>query len=579
MPQAQSQEKAGSLEALAQAHFPRERGFTSAEWKLLTRATEGELAVCGPSSSPADPTNDPSKAERGDGNVGWSREREIGADLIRWLCVDHRAKEQVDPLGVRILGAKITGELDLDLVIAPFPITLWHCALTGETVLRRAEIPQVDLQGTWTRSIRADGAIIKGSVFLRNGFHADGEVRLLEAKVGGDLDCHGGTFNGSGGHALSADEVDVGGGVILGGKFTAQGEVRLVGARIGGHLVCADGTFNNPEGNALDADFAQVRGNVYLSWFSAYGVVALRGARIEGGLDCRWATFREATLDVRSARASFLWDDRDHWPQPGKLHLDGLVYGQIGEGPKDARTRLEWLALQPEEKPFPTQPYLQLAKVLREAGDYDGAVKVLIEMERLRRLQADQYRPDRQAISWLFREFAGYGYDPARSAWAIAALSGLGWILYRRSYLLGGMVPTEKDASGDFNRDGQTPSRYERFAPLMYSLENSVPLVKLGQTDKWQPNPDLGASPSRNAKWIKSAGREKSWPVWLCWLERLLVWAGLLAPIDSKAPPSRFGRFGTSPRFLRWFLWFQILLGWVLATLFVAGVTGIIRKD
>jgi hypothetical protein len=35
----------------------------------------------------------------------------------------------------------------------------------------------------------------------------------------------------------------------------------------------------------------------------------------------------------------------------------------------------------------------------------------------------------------------------------------------------------------------------------------------------------------------------------------------------------------TYPKFLRWFLWVQILLGWLLATLFLAGVTGIVRKD
>ena len=441
------------------------------------------------------------------------------------------------------------------------------------------EIPQVDLQGTWTKSIHADGAIVKGPVFLRNGFHADGEVRLLEAHVGGDLDCHGGSFSGRGGHALSADGVDVRGTVLLSYKFSAQGEVRLVGARVGGHLVCVDGIFNNPEGNALDADFAQVGGSVILSRFNAHGNVTLRGARIEGALDCTQATFDEATLDVRSARASVLHDDRDLWPQPGKLLLDGFVYGRVASGPKDAPTRLGWLALQPEEKPFPTQPYLQLAKVLREAGDYAGSVKVLIEMERRRRWQGDQGRPDRQAVSWLFRESAGYGYDPARSVWAILALTGVGWILYRRSYLMGGMVPTEKDAAGDFQRDGRTPSHYGTFSPLAYSVENAVPLVKLGQADRWQPNPDPGAWPRRNAKWIRGAGRAQDWPRRLRWLERLLVFVGLLAPVDLKTPPSRCSRLGTSPRFLRWFLWAQILLGWLLATLFVAGVTGIIRKD
>jgi hypothetical protein len=36
---------------------------------------------------------------------------------------------------------------------------------------------------------------------------------------------------------------------------------------------------------------------------------------------------------------------------------------------------------------------------------------------------------------------------------------------------------------------------------------------------------------------------------------------------------THYRRLGTSPRFLRWFLWAQILLGWLLATLFVAGFT------
>jgi len=33
------------------------------------------------------------------------------------------------------------------------------------------------------------------------------------------------------------------------------------------------------------------------------------------------------------------------------------------------------------------------------------------------------------------------------------------------------------------------------------------------------------------------------------------------------------------PGFLRWFRWVQVLLGWLLATLFVAGVTGVVRKE
>jgi len=50
--------------------------------------------------------------------------------------------------------------------------------------------------------------------------------------------------------------------------------------------------------------------------------------------------------------------------------------------------------------------------------------------------------------------------------------------------------------------------------------------------------------------------------------------------MDNPANPrSRLSRFGTSPKFVRWFLWAQILLGWLLATLFLAGISGIIKKE
>jgi hypothetical protein len=54
---------------------------------------------------------------------------------------------------------------------------------------------------------------------------------------------------------------------------------------------------------------------------------------------------------------------------------------------------------------------------------------------------------------------------------------------------------------------------------------------------------------------------------------------GLLSPGDPGKPRSRASRVGTSPNSVRWFLWIQILLGWLLATLFLAGISGIIKKE
>jgi hypothetical protein len=43
----------------------------------------------------------------------WQSEREIRSELIRWLCIERTAVNKVDPRGVSVHAAKMTGELDL----------------------------------------------------------------------------------------------------------------------------------------------------------------------------------------------------------------------------------------------------------------------------------------------------------------------------------------------------------------------------------------------------------------------------------------------------------------------------------
>ncbi len=291
MPETQSGERSGALEALAQSHFPY-REFTTAERTLLAKAAMGKVAVCGPNSNPEHGTN-PSTAG------GWGREPEISADLIRWLCVDHQAKEQVDPIGVNIQGAKITGELYLNFAVVPFPIRLSHCALTKDACLQHVEIPWIDLEGTRTKSIDADGIVVQGGVFLRNKFHADGEVRCLGAQIGGDLDCVRAAFNNPNGPALSPDRAVVKGGVFLRYGFQADGEVRCSGAQIGNDLDCRCGVFNGSKGYAVDAEHIEVKGNVFLSdGFAAMCRVNLLGAQVGGDLSCEHGKFNNANGDA-----------------------------------------------------------------------------------------------------------------------------------------------------------------------------------------------------------------------------------------------------------------------------------------
>ncbi len=557
------------LETLARAHF---EDLTEAELKLLRAAPKGEVAVCGPNDDDEHPANDPAKAGE------WGPDRQIRAGLIRWLCVDRDAKEQVDPMGIQAHGAKITGALDLSFAIVPFPFALWRCRLMDDANFYDVEIPGIDLQGTWVSSISADGARVKGNVFLHDGFRAEGAVRLLGAQIGGQLSCSGGTFtnppqegmdasgdalfadgavvNGgvflnkgfradgevrllnaqiegnlecdsstfvnppqaemnASGKALSADRAVVKGDVFLNKGFRADGAVRLLGAQIGGNLACSGGTFTNPpkqgmdaSGIALFADGAVVKGDVFLSeGFRAEGAVRFLGIQIAGDLECTRGTFNGQFLAATAAiKGPFLWDSIAHpehsilnltnasvdalvddapsWPAPGNLILDGFVYARIsGNSPKGAKNRLDWLARQ---KDFRPQPYRQLAKVLREDGDEDGRRRVLVEMERRQRAPSWTGQP----LSWLLRWTIGYGHYPGRALWWLLGLVLAGFLLFSGGYFAGSVTPTDKDAYACFKKGGQLPPHYETFHASIYSLENSFPFVKLGQADRWQPDPD-----------------------------------------------------------------------------------------
>ena len=661
---------------LAEAQFP---SLREAERKLLFAAPLGETAWCGPSPKDFDPGNNPLKAD------SWGPERGIRANLIRWMCIDRQARSHIDPRGIQAHGARIEGGLDLSFVRVRFPLALRCCSVKEEAKLRFLRIPTVSFSGSFVRSInlecakvkgtasfgngfccegevqllgarigsnldcgagkfrnaagkalRADRIKIRGSLFLRNAFSAEGEVRLLGAQIGGNLECNDGSFSNPGGSALRGDRMTVHGSVFLRDDFSAEGEVRLLGAQISGNLECNGGKFKNPGGLALNADRITVRGNVLLhngfvaegqvdlpgaqvgnnfacdagifrnargmalnadsidvrgfaffrAGFCADGEVNLLSAQIGDNLECDGGAFKNAggnaltadrinvqgdillrdgftaegnvrladsvtkgtitwtgvrapehaALDLSNASAGAILDEKASWPTAGKLRLDGFVYDHLAAGVTDTKNRLAWLALQ---QPFSPQPYRQLAKVMRNAGVDRGARRVLFMME-------DQlWKEERTLAAALFRWplglVVGYGYYPLRALAGLVLLVVIGWGVFAGARAAHAMVPRDEAAYAQFKAHGVAPDHYEPLAPFVYSLENSLPLVKLGQTDRWEPDPA---------------------PAW-----------------QHPTGPAKSNSLLASSWFLFAFQRLQVLLGWILATLFVAGVTGIVQKD
>jgi len=579
----------GSLLEIASKLFP---GLTRAERALLEHADvknvgRGDYAVAGTTANyesetyvklPDDPPNDPQDAEK------WDSQRQIRASLIRWMCVDPDAIRRTDPRGIKVLGAKIVGRLNLSGVKVPFAITLRRCSIPELMDLSDAEMPALDLAGSYTGPIHAAGIKVTNALLLSKGFHANGIVNLQEADLGtlGAVDGHfqwspePGDYLKSYKTALNLLYAKIRGTVNFVDGFESHGEVSVYQATIGGDLGCDSGHFINPGNLALDGQSANIAGNVMLMSAEAElntvekggyvlidGVANFGGARVAGaflasqvkimgsagqphgflapGMVVKGAFVwndvkleNGAPLNLSQASVGSLIDQERSWPTPGNLLIDGFTYTGFGQLPNlgttliDAHTRLGWLRLQPPG--FHPQPYRQLAKVLRENGDEPGAIRVLIagEDERYR-----QYGWPGAILGGFLKRTIGYGHRPMLTVFWMLGVVGIGWLMAAIGKRSGVMRLTWPETTPP-----PTGDPVGGLSPLLYSLDVFVPFVNLHQEHYWWPDE-------------AATGEYKIF--------------GYKFPVHGSL--------------LRRYLWLQIFAGWLLSAIFIAGVTGLIRSD
>ncbi len=427
--------------------------------------------------------------------------------------------------GVNLVAATIGANLECD----------------GSQFISKGDIPALD----------ANTAKIEGSVYLRTGFRAEGGVNLVAATIGGNLACIGGQFVSKGDiPALYANSAKIEGSVYLRTGFRAEGGVDLVGATIGGDLECIGGQFVG-KGNipALSANSAKIDGSVFFREGAvADGIVDLTFAQI--GRAFQWTDFEspnKAKLHLTLAKCGTLWHDQHSWPSNGNLRLFGFVYDQIDDrASPNADVQLGWLHRQPQVK-FLTQPYEQLATVLRQRGLKEDARKVMIQKNK------DQAKHLHWRLEWLWYGFIGkaigYGYSPWRAFWISLFVICVGWFVFERGYHSSLFTPTEdkaylveKDGTRRLSKNGtpQISGDYPKFNAFVYSAETFVPLLKLGLDEKWTPNAHGGTT--LNVGMLGLLGFPRTW--------------GSL---------------------LRYYLWFHIIAGWVLSALWVGGITGLAK--
>lgn len=338
--------------------------------------------------------------------------RSIRADLLRFLILGGEEGHRPHEKGVRLSGAWISGILDLEGCRIPRDIGLKDCHFESSPILRSAIIDSLFLDGSLLPGLYADQLETRGSIFMRSTT-ATGEIRLPDAKLGGNLEADGLKIDWRDGVAINGDKLEAGGSIYLRGTEVSGG-IDFSGARLGGDLNAVGATISRRDAIAVNVDGIDVRGDFALRGANVTGEIHAQGCHFGGDLDCSGAKLSQPSghalklnrttingafflrhgaaingaLNLTATSIGAIDDEQECWPAKGDLLLNRCLYGAFIGGPVDAKSRLDWLSRQVAERwneDFWPQPYEQLANTLSAMGHQEDARAVLIAKEKLQR--------------------------------------------------------------------------------------------------------------------------------------------------------------------------------------------------
>jgi hypothetical protein len=496
------------LSRLALAKFS---PLSQSEARLVLAAAHRDLKWLGPSDDPSDPSNDLNQAGT------WPAARIVRADLVRWLASDPEAAPLVHPSGLGFAGARIAGTLDLSFTHVDKPITMVRVCILDGIDLRNSHLAGIEIRRSLTGPIIADNSDIAGDVTIQHGSH--GAMSFFRSHISGNLDLSDSKVSGRGMATVTIIEANIGGDVGLQEGFSTDGLIDARLAEIHRALTIHQASFTGDGRTGLDAERARIGASLY------------------------WTEIQhtpQTILNLSDAKAEALVDDAASWPAPGNLMVGGFVYSSFGSGPGEASQRLRWLNLQPVG--YTPQPYRQLAQVLRESGRDSASLDVLIAKEVALRRNG-HLGVGEKIWNYVLEVTIGYGYRPLRALWWILGFVLFGAAVFRFGYRALVITPTDEVAYEAFVRSGHPPVHYPRFNPLIYSLENFLPVVDLHQDSYWRPN--------------------------------------VFHAIGGKLrhPTNGFPRGGFAARIIQAYLWLHVLAGWMITPLLFVGLSGLVRPD
>ncbi len=436
-----------------------------------------------------------------------------------WISFD----ECVVHGGVSAVQLCLTTSLSLCDSTVRGVVDLTGAEITGTVVMNCSRITDVNSDGN---SFIADGIKVGGSLFARD-MRVAGAMRLPVAEISRTLEMDGAKLNGADcdGDALTADGLTVHGNLFLRDNFSAAGCVRLPGATVSGSMQLGPATLTGHSlaGDSLLASRAKFGRVVFLPEVTSSGAMTFAEAHIEGRLDLAGAA-RIPSLTLQGATCSEFADSEASWPPEGNLRAVGFKFDRIDEGANPV-DRLEWVRRQGFTN-WSSDPYEQLGAFYTRGGNESSARAIriaknddeLTHLKRTHKAGSLPYRFWRRPFGWLL----GYGYRRWVAGWLLVALVILACVSFWRLHDLGAMTP---NVSPDVASQ-PCGVAYTCFNAAAYGADVVLPIVDFGQQTAWRPN--------AQADWG--------------WLAESLQW-------------------------------FAIASGWLLASIFVAAFTNLIRRD
>ncbi len=369
-----------------------------------------------------------------------SHDRKIRSDLIRAIMADEvkwPRGGRVDPRGINLKGADLVGALNLDHVESNVPLVLSECNSFDGIYFSWAQLRSLDLTGLNAPVVCGAGASIACDLIISRASVAGDKlltaVNLQDVRVCGNLDLSACRIKcGSAEYSKERAMESINKALRLG----EDGAVRLLGANVSGMVNLDGASVISSIGTAIQATNFSAGGSVFFgAGFRAQGrgdrgVLRLSGAKIGGqavflggkacatgsnsvALDMRhMKVSKEVLLSADFACFSSTPHDISSWSSIGIVRLDGMSYGSMPRRSKETASLGEWLEILSKRTPsYASQPYMQLAAVHQAAGHEKDARKIRILQ------QADLLiRGDLPYWSRMWHRVTGitvgYGYRP-----------------------------------------------------------------------------------------------------------------------------------------------------------------------